>query len=107
MVKNLPAMQETRVRSSVGEDPTCRGACAAQLLSLGAVTTEDPSARACAPPREACAPQLESSPPPRSLQLEKSLPRNKDLAQPKTEINQQNYSLKNGHCSPSLKGVGP
>ena len=43
VVKNLPSMQEMRVRSSVREDPTCRGACA--------------------PPREACAPQLESSPP--------------------------------------------
>ena len=70
--------------------PRGNKAHAPQLLSPGAVTRvhvlpalKTPHPRARAPPREACAPQLESSPRPRSLQLEKSLPRKKIQHSPK------------------------
>ena len=83
VVKNPPALQETRVRSLIREDPMCCGATKPVLWSLGAATAEPTATEACKPrasaPQQGRAPQREAGP----RQLESSPQGNGDPAQPK------------------------
>ena len=53
----LLPMQGTRVRALVQEEPTCRGACAPQLLSLCSRACKPQLLRPRATTTEACAPR--------------------------------------------------
>ena len=66
VVKNPPAMQGTRVRSLVREDPTCHGATKPMCHNYWACALKPASHNYWSPHPRACAPQQEKPPQVRS-----------------------------------------